>query len=60
MTFTFLEYTESSICYIGLWDAVLKNYLDESREGSRLCPNVTESATTELNKFMKMKRIDIK
>lgn len=41
------------------WDVVLKDDSDDSREGSGLCPNVTEAATTELNKYLKMKRIDI-
>lgn len=38
---------------------LLSRMTDESREGSGLYYNVTEAASTKLNKCMKMKHIDI-
>lgn len=41
------------------WDVVLSDDSDNSREESGLCPDVAVAATIELNKYLRMKRINI-
>ncbi|KAG0721480.1 hypothetical protein GWK47_046403 [Chionoecetes opilio] len=40
------------------WASILSEDSEGSRGSSGLCPNVTEAANTELNKYFKMKRIE--